>query len=66
MNVRQLVAFLQTQNQDMPVATQLYSEYCVLETGHINIRELCEARPDGWVHNKRPDEIAIPYLVIGE
>jgi hypothetical protein len=65
MNVRQLVAFLQTQNQDMLVATPVYSEHCALETEHMEVIELCEARPDGWVHNKRTDKIAISYLVIG-
>jgi hypothetical protein len=63
MNVKELIEFLQTQPQDLPVAYTCCSEQCMLETGDIDIEELCEAREDGWVANNRPDKPKIPYLV---
>lgn len=63
MTVRELIEFLQTQSQDLPVAYKSYSEQCLLEITDIKIVELCEARPDGWIPGKRPDKPAIPYLV---
>lgn len=35
----------------------------MLEVDDIDIKELCEARVDGWVANERPDKPKIPYLV---
>ena len=64
MTVAELIKFLQTQPQDLPVAYRLYSEQKLLETAEIKIDEFCKARPDDyWVENKRPDKPSIKYLV---
>lgn len=63
MNVAELIAFLQKQPQDMPVAYDLFSEQCLLDVNYIRIKELCEPREDGWIQNKRPDMPSVTYLV---
>jgi len=63
MNVSELIAFLQTQQQDLPVAYKCCSEAAVLEVVEIEVVEACEPRADGWVQNRRPDKPAIPYLM---
>ena len=63
MKVKELVEFLKTQDQEMLVAYELYSEQCLLSKDCMNVRELCEARPDGWVHSKRGDMPSVEYLV---
>ena len=63
MNVSELIAFLQTQQQDLPVAYLCYSEAAVMEADEIKVVEACEPRADGWVQNRRPDKPAIPYLM---
>lgn len=63
MNVAQLIAFLQTQPQDLPVAYRCYSESCLLEETDIEAVEACEERPDGWVAKKRPDKPCKNYLM---
>jgi hypothetical protein len=64
MTVAELISFLQTQPQDLQVAYQIHSEQCLLGAEEINIVELCEARPDGWVQNKRPDKPTQTYLLL--
>ena len=64
MTVAELIAFLQTQPQDLPVAYRLYSEQCLVQTGDIRIAEACKPRKDGWVHNKRPDKATQLYLML--
>ena len=63
MTVKELIEFLQTQPQDLPVAYCLHSEQALLEVEHISIQKCCLARPDGWVQNARPDMFAVDYLV---
>lgn len=63
MTVSELIAFLQTQPQDLQVAYMCYSEHVLLETDEIEIYEACEPRPDGWIHNKRPDKPVQTYLM---
>lgn len=63
MNVAELIEFLKTQPQDLQVIYQCCSEHNSLEVKDIFIGEACEARPDGWVANKRPDKPVIQYLV---
>lgn len=62
MTVKELIEFLQTQPQDLPVIYRMCSEYCLLESKEIQITEQCETRPDGWVPNKRPDKPTQTYL----
>lgn len=63
MIVSELIEYLQRQQQDLPVAIEMYSEQCLLDVEDMKIKELCEARPDGWVEDKRPDKPCRLYLV---
>jgi hypothetical protein len=63
MTVAELIAFLETQPQDIPVAYCLHSEQCLMEEGDIRVKQLQPARPDGWVHHPRPDVQSVPYLL---
>lgn len=60
--VSELIAFLQTQPQDLPVAYRLHSEQALLKTEDIDIVALCYPRVDGWVADKRPDKPSQMYL----
>jgi hypothetical protein len=62
MTVAELIAFLQTQPQDLQVSYSRFSEQCLLEVGDICIEEACKAREDGCVQNKRPDMPTQTYL----
>lgn len=62
MTVAKLIAFLQTQPQDLQVIYRCYSEYCLLEAKQIGIEAHCEPREDGWVAYKRPDKPTQDYL----
>ena len=64
MNVAELISYLQTQPQDLQVAYRRFSEQVLLKDGEIEIEELCEPRPDGWVHHKRPDKPTRRYLLL--
>jgi hypothetical protein len=64
MTVAELIAYLQTQPQDMQVAYDCCSEHCLLEVGDIRPHEACEPRPDGWIQRKRPDMPARTYLML--
>lgn len=64
MTVAEFIAWLQTQPQNLPVAYRLYSEQCLLESSEIQVAELCEPRPDGWIHNARPDKPKRWYLLL--
>lgn len=63
MTVKELIEFLQTKPQDLPVAYCLYSEQVMLEADHVVERELCYPRPDGWIQNRRPDMPTQKYLL---
>jgi len=64
MTVRELIAFLQTQAPDLPVAYECCSEWNTLEAEQIKVEALCYPRPDGWIHDKRPDKPLQDYLVL--
>ena len=64
MTVRELIAYLSTQPQDLQVVYQLYSEQCLLRTSDISVQKFCVARDDGWVHQARPDKPTQEYLVL--
>lgn len=64
MNVAELIAYLQTQPQDMQVAYDCHSEHCLLEANDIQLIEACEPRLDGWVQRKRPDKTTRTYLML--
>ena len=63
MTVKELVAFLCKQPQDLVVLYRCYSEQALLECHDIEIQQLCLPRTDGWVQNARPDKPTQPYLV---
>ena len=63
MTVEELIAFLQTQPQDLMCAYRCYSEQCLLTVDEIKIAEAGVARPDGWIENKRPDKSTQKYLL---
>ena len=63
MKVKELKEYLETLDPEMPVAYTQYSENTTLSMEDLEIKELCEARNDGWVAEKRPDKPSLPYLV---
>lgn len=64
MTVKDLIYFLSTQRQDLPVVYRVCSEQALLERKDISVEKLCIPRPDGWVANARPDKELIEYLVL--
>lgn len=60
--VAQLIEFLKTQPQDAICTYACCSEQALLELEMITQAEHCEARPDGWVQNQRPDMPTQVYL----
>ncbi len=63
MTVKDLIEFLQTQQQDLPVAYSCYSEQVLLQADEIVERDLCYPMVDGWIQNKRPDMPTQKYLL---
>jgi len=64
MTVKDLIEFLQTQPQNLPVAYCCYSEQCLLGKEQIKIVSLSEPRPDGWIHSKREGKPSQDYLLL--
>lgn len=64
MTVKEFIAFLKKQPQDIQVAYQCYSEQVLLNVKDVSISELCEPRPDGWIQNSRPDMVKQKYLLL--
>lgn len=64
MTVAELIAYLQTQPQELQVAYRCYSEQVLLEAKEIEIAEKCQLRPDGWIQDKRPDKPTQTYLLL--
>ena len=62
MTVSELIDALKTYKQDMHVVYKAYSEHCMLNVTDLRVQELCVARPDGWVENKRCDKPVVNYL----
>jgi hypothetical protein len=63
MTVAELIDFLKTQPQHLPVAYCCCSEQALLDAKDIHIEELCRERPDGWIQNRRPDMPTTSYLL---
>lgn len=63
MNVKQLIEVLKTYDQSLPVAYEIYSEQCLLTDEDLRVKNLGEARLDGWAHNYREDAPSFSYLV---
>ena len=65
MTVAELIQRLQSLPQDVQVIKPLYSEQCLLEDDEVYVTTGVEARPDGWVHDVRPDKPIVTYVQIG-
>ena len=63
MTVSELIAFLQTQPQHLPVVYNCLGEFCSIKADYIWVRELGVMREDGWVPNPHPDKARQSYLV---
>lgn len=63
MIVAELIEFLKTQPQDIPVAFEQYSDYTAMDFEFIYVRELQLARNDGYVGAARPDKSTQQWLV---
>lgn len=63
MTVKELIAFLEKQPQDILVAYKLFSEQCLLHEDEIVLQACCDPRPDGWIQSKRPDMPTQMYLM---
>lgn len=61
--VSQLIEHLRQFPPTTPVAYELHSEQCLLELEQVRIERFCEARPDGWIQNERPDMPTVPYVL---
>jgi len=64
MTVAELIDVLRSKPQDIQVAYEMYSEQCLLDAEMIVVKDLCPPRPDGWIHDARPDQPTQPYLVL--
>lgn len=63
MTVSELIAFLQTQQQDLLVAYRICSEQCLLEADDIRKDVCCKPRADGWIQDRRADKETQTYLM---
>ena len=61
--IKDLIAFLQTHDPELPVAIEMYSDQILLELKDIRITELSLPRGDGWVESRRPDKELMTYLL---
>ena len=63
MTVADLIAYLQTQPQEMQVAYDRYSEHVLLKKEDIRQMVACDPRMDGWIQDERPDMPTRMYLM---
>lgn len=63
MTVAELIEFLKLVPRHLPVAYRRYSECAVLNAEDIVIEKHQPARPDGWIHDARPDRDSVDTLV---
>jgi len=65
MKVKELIEFLETQPQDLPVIYELHSEYTLLEKDFIEVGKQQPARADGRVHASWGDKglATVEYLI---
>lgn len=67
MTVKEFIRFLESQPQDIQVAHEMCSEYCLLEKEKIRVEKLKYPRDDGWIHETWSTEKDVPvqdYLVL--
>lgn len=63
MIVAELIEFLKTQEQTLPVAFTRCSDQELSDVNDIMVLELCLSRPDGHIQNYRKDKLTTKYLV---
>jgi hypothetical protein len=63
MTVVELIEFLKTHPQDMPILFRQYSDYTELRADQIGVEEHQVPRGDGYVGSKRPDRPSQKFLV---
>lgn len=64
MTVAELIDFLKTRPQHLPVAYRCCSEQLLLEAKDIQVAYLCLPRADGWIQNARPGMPKQKYLLL--
>lgn len=63
MTVAELINILKKFPKDLPVAYGLYSEQVLLQSDKVRVAELSKPRPDGWIHDARPDKPTQKYVL---
>lgn len=63
MTVRELIEALRKFDPDLPVCFERFSEHCLMGSDQLVTKQLQPARPDGWVHDARPDKPSTTYIV---
>lgn len=63
MIVKELIEYLQKQDQHALVAYKFCSDWALLEARDIDTCEACEPRADGYIQAKRPDKPTMKYLL---
>ena len=69
MTVKEFIQFLESQPQDIQVAHQMCSEFCLLDKAAVSIMKLKLPMDDGWIHytwssEKDEDVAKQKYLVL--
>lgn len=65
MKIAELIKVLEKYPQDLEVAHPQWSEHRITTEADIQVGIGCPPRPDGWVHDLRPDMAGQSYLIIG-
>jgi hypothetical protein len=63
MLVSELIEYLKTVPQDIPVAYNCYSDSVLMNIGEVGVVKMCKARADGWIQSARPDMEKVEYLL---
>ena len=64
--VKELIKYLKTFDQNLPVAFKCCSEYDSLDLEEVTVKELQSPRADGWIHTEwsgKPELPKIKYVV---
>ncbi len=62
MIVAELIEFLKTQDQTLPIVYSCCSDWDKMEINMIYVQKLCLSRPDGHVQGNRKDKLTTEYL----
>jgi hypothetical protein len=61
--VGRLIEILQGFDRDRLVVYKCHSEQALMEEGMVELWKGCAPRPDGWVHDERPDKPSQGYVL---